>query len=978
VLTLAKIGAAGAADYAGYLASCEAHGDYYINADGDPWAAPGEWLGGLVAALGLTVRDITAELLVTLMEGRDPRTGEVMIRRGPKGDHVAAHDLTFSAPSSVTVLWAVGSPELRAAVQAAHAAAVSTAVAYVERELPLVYRRDPTRRDPNASPSEPSPRIHETAAAVLCARFDHHTSRQTAAQAAAGLPPDPQLHSHVLLLGAQRKDGRVVAVDSLTLHRRRSEVGAVYRAALAGELSTRLGIRIERGTGTRGRYFEVAGVSAALREAWSSRHREISTRSEQFREDFQAAFGRDPSVAEEREWAAKTRAKKARWHRGDIAEHWRVMADHYGVTAQTLDALRTTSGGGGVHGVTGDPIADTRRLLMREVLGPQGVTAEHATFDMTTLRRFVFERAPGLLDVEGAASVLEDLIAPRPDAPPTERVVTLDAEAGVYTTAEMVELEQQVLAWRQRRRRDDTKDEGEGLNTEAWEAYLAGLSPVRLSGEQVSAVQALLTGETFVPVTGEAGVGKSVVLGTFANAWRKLHADAVVYAVAVSGHRAQEFARDLSPGSQRVVSLTLDSLVHRLRTGALMLGAHDVVALDEAGQVETRRWAAFASAVGDSATVVAVGDAGQRSSIGAGGLWEHLAQDGPRLTEVRRTKHAWEREAWALLRDGDARGALLRYAQVGHLSVHATRAAALEAAVDAWDRDGRGGLLVTDASNAERYRANIAAQQRRLRAGELGGEAVYVSTAQGPVGLRAGDRVIFRGRFSPSPAGAQRVENGTAGDVVSAAGGVITVRTDRGADVTVPAASGVLDLHYAAHVALAQGTTVDRAYVVAGGWQTDRESLYVQVSRSRDGSRIFLDRESALSGGELGGSDVEALRAVADRVSGTRAKRAAVTAGLPRTAPRVTPLPESVMPESIPPARTAVRRVKVEPLLTMPTPELTPQERADFATRMRGDVSFAAPTATERARTVRTMLITPVVTPLTGAAARTVTTTERR
>ena len=50
--------------------------------------------------------------------------------------------------------------------------------------------------------------------------------------------PDPQLHSHVLLHAALRRDGRLVAIDSRTwlLHQR--EVGAAYRTELARELAT--------------------------------------------------------------------------------------------------------------------------------------------------------------------------------------------------------------------------------------------------------------------------------------------------------------------------------------------------------------------------------------------------------------------------------------------------------------------------------------------------------------------------------------------------------------------------------------------------------------------------------------------------------------------------------------------------------------------------------------------------------------------
>ena len=123
----------------------------------------------------------------------------------------------------------------------------------------------------------------------------------------------------------------------------------------------------------------------------------------------------------------------------------------------------------------------------------------------------------------------------------------------------------------------------------------------------------------------------------------------------------------------------------------------------------------------------------------------------------------------------------------------------------------------------------------------------------------------------------RRVENGTTGEVI----GIdpvtrsVRVRTNEAdardialrVDVDCP-----IDLFYAAHVYKSQGATVRRAYVVAGGWQTHRESLYVAVSRSREATRLFIDRAT------LGdGVDANVLAALAVRASQSRAKVAAAS-----------------------------------------------------------------------------------------------------
>jgi conjugative relaxase-like TrwC/TraI family protein len=87
--------------------------------------------------------------------------------------------------------------------------------------------------------------------------------RHTTARAVDGQAPDPQLHSHVLLHAAVRRDGRIVAIDSRSWLVHRRELGAAYRTELAREL-VQLGFGILRETGRGGRYFEIEGVPQSL------------------------------------------------------------------------------------------------------------------------------------------------------------------------------------------------------------------------------------------------------------------------------------------------------------------------------------------------------------------------------------------------------------------------------------------------------------------------------------------------------------------------------------------------------------------------------------------------------------------------------------------------------------------------------------------------------------------------------------------
>jgi TrwC relaxase len=69
--------------------------------------------------------------------------------------------------------------------------------------------------------------IEEIALDVIAAEYRHTTVRGVSRADA----PNPQLHSHVVLSGALRSDGRFVAIASRPIMRAAREFGADYRSA---------------------------------------------------------------------------------------------------------------------------------------------------------------------------------------------------------------------------------------------------------------------------------------------------------------------------------------------------------------------------------------------------------------------------------------------------------------------------------------------------------------------------------------------------------------------------------------------------------------------------------------------------------------------------------------------------------------------------------------------------------------------------
>ena len=109
--TTHKISGSSAAGYAAYVTSLSDRGDYYTaSGEGEPaLLAASRWHGSpvLLAQLGLSrEREVTREELSALMHGVSPRDGHELRRAGGDGSRVAGIDMTFSAPKSVSALWA--------------------------------------------------------------------------------------------------------------------------------------------------------------------------------------------------------------------------------------------------------------------------------------------------------------------------------------------------------------------------------------------------------------------------------------------------------------------------------------------------------------------------------------------------------------------------------------------------------------------------------------------------------------------------------------------------------------------------------------------------------------------------------------------------------------------------------------------------------------------------------------------------------
>jgi conjugative relaxase-like TrwC/TraI family protein len=729
VQTTHKIPGSSATTWSRYLVSRAARGDYYTHDGQGRESAPTQWHGPekLLASYGIDpTRPVELGDLRSLMHGFSPVDGEPIRPVGSNGSRVAAVDLTFSAPKDVSALWATADPYRRAQIEVAHRRAVRSALEWTEREVSLVRRK-----------TSGVVRF-EQARRLLAVEAVHTTSRLGQDQDAHGIP-DPQLHSHVAVIAAERQDGQVAAVESRQLFLAAREGGAWYRSELAANLAE-LGLPIQRRTGKDERYFGIRGISQELAERWSSRGQDVNRAARVFRQ----RYGREPRAGELDSLTLATRGSKSAAESIQVDAAWRALGSEHNQTTRRTEELFNDWG---LH----TPRADLRSELLVEV------TRERSTITTRELRAKAYELSASVCRPADADRLIWDL------AGAGELIQLQD---GTWTTRELRETEQSTIDTAQRRAGENAapvsaQSLGQALREIGKEIHGS------LTGEQREALERITGPGGVAVLVGRAGTGKGVVISTAARAWQ-LQGNQVI-GTAIAGVIAQRLQTD----AQLDRAFTADGLINGVQQGHVKLDSRTVVVMDEAAMSDSDRLAKLTQLTARAnAKILYVGDAAQISSIAAGGLFKELGGRVPtaELTEVHRAHHEWERKAWEQIRSGEPGPALASYQAHDRLHIHDTRSEAAEAMVDDWDQTRKRlpsgqAVMLTDASNAERDQINAMAQQRRAHAGELGSDQVTLPGK--PYGLAAGDEIMFTGQYRIPRQ--NRVENGITGTILHAA-----------------------------------------------------------------------------------------------------------------------------------------------------------------------------------------------------------------
>ena len=790
--------------------------DYYTK----PGEAPGEWIGELAAELGLH-GEVDHDDYAAVLSGRHPGTGEVLVRRpeprvftdaaGRERRHepILGYDVRFAAPKSASLLYAIGSPEGRAAALRAHDHGVAEGLAYLHRNACFVQRGAGGKKI-------------EPGAGFIAMAFRHRSSR-------AG---DPALHTHVVTANMTRavSDGRWLSLAApkgrtpFWLHAK--SAGHVYQAALRAALTCELGLEWQA---VRNGYADIKGVGRPVIEHFSQRRAEIVAAMAERGFSSPAAA----EVAAYRTRDAKDYGVDADNQRAD----WLSRAEEFGLTAASIERL--------------PHFGAARRPRMIE-----WADCERAIDDLEA-RRSHFDRRDVLCALanqltEGASAFALDEAAETILA--GERIIEVHRApeplaSSYYTTQRLWELEQGFVEIAR-------KGENAGAATVEQRTLAAVLERHQyLSAEQAEMVRRLLTGgERIVAVAALPGAGKTTALAAAREAW--VEAGYPVLGVATARSASGELS-DAGVPATSIVALLMRA-ERQAGSGQPPLAPGAVIVMDESSTTSTPHAAALAElAEGCDGKLVCIGDPRQIGAVGPGGLYGHLTSEiePAVLTEIRRQRDPLDRRVVELAHEDRGSDALDLLDSRERLVIAETMPETFDALVHDWHErfeQGEDAVMI-----ARRVRdvaeLNERAREELVAAGKLKAEALSVAERE----FAPGDRVITRVNTA-------EVSNRERWEVLAVDREARTMELARiggdertvalGADYLgrrTPGEEPAIQHAYALTTYATESKTFDSAFVLLDSG-TSREDFLVAVSRAREATTAYGVAATELTDPELG------------------------------------------------------------------------------------------------------------------------------
>ncbi|MFI6278048.1 MobF family relaxase [Streptomyces sp. NPDC050988] len=766
-------------------------------------------------------------------------------RTGPQRQARTGYDLTFSS-EELSLLFALGGPEVRRIVLEVLAQARSEALAWLEHHALAVRRGPGGVAQERAEPG------------LLATVYLHYESRTG----------DPMLHEHAVISPRVKgPDGRWRNLDTRLLMREVVVASELFNQRSLELVCGRLGLATEEVEVTPGQrpVVQIVGIDRRIRAAFAQRSHAVRTVSEALFDDFRRRHGRQPGMSArtrlQGQAALMTRPPKrtarsldellTAWRRRAVAVTDRATVDNLLATARAAAQGRSV------------PAAFDPAAAAEEVLA--AVCERRTTFRrrhvLAEARRYLMRTLAGATAAPRAAEEITDRVLAHGDClditppeinPQHPDLVRPDGTSiyrpigsQTYTTHSLLAAENRLMA---AARTSVIPPVARGTFNRAAALHRGPMD----AGQRALAASFVLSEQLLLAGLGPAGAGKTTAMKLVARAVDA--AGGRLIPLAPSSRAAKVLGSDLDRRAH-----TLHSWLHqrgRATDGKTVgkdfqLRPGDVVLVDEAGMAGTLlldRILADAAAAG--AVVRLLGDPHQLAAVEAGGALRLIARAGGaiELDQLHRFRVPGEADASLILRDGEEMRAVFDWYRDKGRIVAGTYESMCDMVFNAWAKDLDKGLtsLMTAADTATVTALNLRAQAWHIEAGT-------VDTSQAAA-LRAGQRAhvgdvivtrLNRRRMTVR-GGRDFVKNGDTWRVqkILPDGDVVVRHTQHRGRIRLPAhyMAAQCELGYASTIHRSQGMTVDTSHALASA-RSNREGVYVQLTRGARTNRLYVGLE---------------------------------------------------------------------------------------------------------------------------------------
>ena len=790
-------------------------------------------------------------------------------------------DFTFSADKSVSLAWAFAPTEAeRNAIAQAHREAVHKTMLLVAEAIGHARRGKGGREGAEQG-------------AIGWITFDHYAARPTLEIARSKtdgtvetelvtvkVAGDPQLHTHVAVPNVVLcPSGRVGSLDTMRMHHKVHEWGAIYQAYLGQNLRA-LGAKVALDE-TLGAA-RLTAIPDTVRSLFSKRTRDALEDAKRFAA--WAGMDWERMSPEERIKLFKSGAFASRIEKGDD------LSD-FSSWQRQIEALGYRHKGVLDPGNPAKAIPEARRHAQAYGVGARLLARafERRAVITEADARVAAARALIAAGIESAAEVdrVRDEFS-RKGLPISGTAGTPETNMRGFTTrlievpithndpngegGEITEnrittrahLAQETAAIELARKHGTDR---RGLLSPAEIERAVETSALEFSGEHGRAQRRLMdhlgTSGRFAAAIGAAGAGKTTLLKPLVAAWHAQGAD--IYGLSLGWRQARELAEAGLATEKRDSVAATSVFIDRVKAGRIALSEKSVVVIDELATIGTRQLLELLRLQDRHGfRMVAIGDPKQCQAIEAGfvtRLLEKALGAIPSIETTVRQTDPRAREITNLLRDGDAASALEMKRQDGTAELVpggyreiVARAAELWHQRRVANARRTGYTLTVSAPTNEDARATGEAIRSRLYAdGSLGRNRKILEATDPNSGtdyalpIAIGDRVRLFARTNASLGGGRCGaigDNGSILEVRSIRREGLVLRNDKGTEglvrweVLADPLSGRLRLTYgyAMTTHTAQGiTSTEHIFVTPRGSQTtDGHRSYVSGSRHRE------------------------------------------------------------------------------------------------------------------------------------------------